>query len=38
MRQTVERMETLLDQAGGPGLLFDSDRADADDRAIRVSA
>ena len=37
MRQIVERMETLLDQAGGPGMLFDSDRADAADRAIRVS-
>ncbi|MGZ9031285.1 MAG: metallophosphoesterase [Burkholderiaceae bacterium] len=37
MRQIVERMETLLDQAGGPGLLFDSDRTHAADRAIRVS-
>jgi hypothetical protein len=30
-------METLLDRAGGPGLLFDADRASEDDRAIRVS-
>jgi hypothetical protein len=37
MAQTVERMEALLDQPGGPGLLFDADRADATDRAIRVS-
>jgi hypothetical protein len=36
MRQTVERLEALLDQDGGPGLLFDADRADADDRAIQV--
>jgi hypothetical protein len=38
MRTIVERMEALLDQASGPGLLFDSDRADAADRAIRVSS
>lgn len=38
MRAVVERMETLLDRAGGPGLLFDGDRADATDKAIRVSA
>jgi len=37
MRATVEAMETLLDSAGGPGMLFDSDRADADDRAIQIS-
>ena len=37
MRSTVERMEGLLDRAGGPGMMFDSDRADAGDRAIRVS-
>ena len=36
MRATVEALETLLDRAGGPGLLFDSDRADADDRAICI--
>jgi hypothetical protein len=38
MRDTVERMEALLDGADGPGLLFDADREDADDRAIRVTA
>lgn len=38
MRDTVERMEMLLDHAPGPGLLFDADRAAADDRAIRVAA
>ena len=38
MRDIVERMEALLDRAGGPGLLFDSDRAHPGDRAIRVSA
>ena len=38
MRDIVEAMETLLDRAGGPALLFDSDRADSADRAIRVSA
>jgi hypothetical protein len=37
MRAVVERMETLLDRAGGPGMLFDSDRANAADRAIKVS-
>jgi len=37
MRSAVERMESLLDRAGGPGLLFDADRADRADRAIRVS-
>jgi hypothetical protein len=37
MRRIVERMETLLDRAGGPALLFDADRAGAADRAIRVS-
>jgi hypothetical protein len=30
-------MEALLDSADGPGLLFDSDRASAADRAIQVS-
>jgi Calcineurin-like phosphoesterase len=38
MRDTVERMETLLDREQGPGLLFDADRTDANDRAIRVGA
>lgn len=38
VRDTVERMEALLDRAGGPGLLFDADRADPSDRAIRVAA
>lgn len=36
MRATVEGFEGLLDQSGGPGLLFDSDRADAHDQAIQV--
>ena len=38
IRDTVERMEMLLDQEHGPGLLFDADRVGADDRAIRVVA
>lgn len=38
LRDTVERMETLLDRAGGPGLLFDSDRSHDGDRAIRIAA
>jgi hypothetical protein len=38
MRAIVERMEALLDRASGPGMLFDGDRADAADRAIRVLA
>ena len=33
---TVEGFEVVLDQAGGPGLLFDGDRADAHDQAIQV--
>ena len=37
IREIVERMETLLDQVNGPGLLFDSDRSDPDDRAITIS-
>ena len=37
MRATVESMETLLDGAGGPGMLFDRDRAHPGDRAIQVS-
>jgi Calcineurin-like phosphoesterase len=38
MHDVVERMETLLDRAGGPGMLFDNYRAHATDRAIQVSA
>ncbi len=38
MRATVEAMEALLDQASGPGLLFDNDRTHTGDRAIKVSA
>ena len=37
MRHTVEGMEALLDRAGGPGMLFDRDRADEGDRAIKVA-
>ena len=37
MRDIVERMETLLDRVGGPGLLFDADRTDPSDRAIRIA-
>ena len=37
MRAVVERMETLLDRAGGPGLLFDANREHPADRAICVS-
>jgi hypothetical protein len=38
MRETVERFEALLDRDGGPGFMFDADRAGADDRAIQVQA
>jgi len=38
MHGVIERMETLLDSAQGPGMLFDSDRSFAADRAIQVSA
>ncbi|MET0795449.1 MAG: metallophosphoesterase [Polyangiaceae bacterium] len=38
MPPVVEGMEALLDRAGGPGMLFDPDRATATDRAIRVSS
>lgn len=38
MRGIVESIEVSLDSVGGPGMLFDSDRQDASDRAIRVSA
>ena len=37
LREIVERMEALLDREVGPGLLFDTDRADVNDRAIRVT-
>jgi Calcineurin-like phosphoesterase len=37
MHAVVERMEALLDSVGGPGMLFDNDRAHAADRAICVS-
>lgn len=38
MRGIVEAFEMLLDRPGGPGMLFDGDRQDADDRAIKVAA
>src|SRR6187431_2418107 len=38
MHAVVERMERLLDSPAGPGMLFDADRLNAADRAIRVSA
>jgi hypothetical protein len=37
-RETVERLEAILDLAAGPGLLFDEHRATPDDRAIHVAA
>jgi hypothetical protein len=37
MRSTVERMEILLDAAAGTGMLFDNDRANGSDYAIKVS-
>ena len=36
LRDVVEGMEALLDRDGGPGLLFDADRTDENDKAIRV--
>ena len=36
MHTTVERMERLLDKAGGPGMLFDADRTDDADKVIQV--
>jgi 3',5'-cyclic AMP phosphodiesterase CpdA len=36
--EIVARAEALLAREGGPGLLFDADRATPDDRAIRVRA
>ena len=37
MPEIVAALERLLERDGGPGLLFDADRADAGDRAIRVA-
>jgi hypothetical protein len=37
MRSTVERMEVLLDKAGGPGMLFDKDRTDPANKVVQVS-
>ena len=37
MRDTVERMERLLDDEHGPGLLFDADRDGTLDRVVRVA-
>jgi hypothetical protein len=37
MRVVVEQLEAVLDSEAGPGMLFDSDRADKDDRAVRVT-
>lgn len=36
MRAPVEQLEKLFDQGGGPGMMFDADRSDANDRVIRV--
>jgi hypothetical protein len=38
MRATVEAFEALLDRAEGPGLLFDTERANAGDQVIQVGA
>jgi hypothetical protein len=38
MRHIVEAIETLLDRAGGPGMMFDEYREHQDDRAIQVAA
>lgn len=38
MSTTVASLETLLDRAGGPGMLFDEYRADDRDRALRIDA
>ena len=38
MRAIVEGMEGLLDRVSGPGMLFDSDRANADDRAVQIAS
>lgn len=36
MAATLDRLELLLDDERGPGMAFDRDRSDADDRAILV--
>lgn len=36
MRTPIEQLEKLLEREGGPGMLFDADRSDADDHVIRV--
>lgn len=38
MSTIVARLETLLDRAGGPSMLFDQHRAHEGDRAIRIEA
>jgi hypothetical protein len=38
MSGSVERLEALLERDGGPGMLFDADRTDPSDRAIRIAA
>jgi len=38
MHPVVERFERLLDAQGGPGMLFDADRASAEDRVIQVGS
>ncbi len=38
MSTSVSRLESLLDQPAGPGMLFDADRAHPGDRAIRIAA
>jgi hypothetical protein len=38
MHAAVAGVEALLDREGGPGLLFDADREDETDRAIRLGA
>jgi hypothetical protein len=38
IRPIVEAMEALLDRSGGPGMLFDAERAGAGDKAVRVPA
>ena len=36
MQDTVTRLDAMLDNAEGPGLLFDDAREDAEDRAIHI--
>jgi hypothetical protein len=38
LSSAVQAMESLLDRADGPGMLFDEDRADVHDRAIKISS